>query len=134
MTDGRSDANLRWASRQVDQNIDMLQRDRRDYDGHRTRAIELFEQARQQLALGLAYDDDRGYRATMPRLDDDPANLRGDGASDANLVAVRRNIEGIMDELARDNHDYGGHRVAALQLLAAGRQQLSAALAADGRR
>lgn len=136
INDGRSDSNLRWARQRVGENIEMLQWDRPDYNGHRARAIALFAQAQQQMSLGLAFDggrEDMAPPADFYR----PAEVvgtRGDRASDANVAAVRHNIEGVMDVLQRDNHDYGGHRVAALRLLDEGREQLSAALAWDNRR
>jgi len=136
VTDRRSDSNLRWARERVENNIDMLQQDRHDYGGHRVRAIALFEQARQQLNLGLAYDNGREDVAPPPgfyRPAEATVTERGERSSDANLAAVRRNIEGVMDVLQRDNHDYGGHRVTALRLLDEGRDQLNAALAWDSR-
>jgi hypothetical protein len=42
VTDRRSDNNLRWARQRINNNVDMLQQDRHEYDGHRTCAIALF--------------------------------------------------------------------------------------------
>jgi hypothetical protein len=129
-----SDSNMRWARRRIEQNIDMLQNDRRDYGGYRIRAIALMQEARRQITLGLAYDNGREDVAPPPgfvRPDRDMYFVRGERASDLNLALVRRNIDNIMDVLQRDNHDYGGHRVAALRLLAQSRQMLSRALAYD---
>ncbi len=36
--------------------IDQLQRDRRDYGGHREQALDLMQQARYQLDLAIQYD------------------------------------------------------------------------------
>jgi len=65
------------------------------------------------------------------RPDAEMVYLRGDCASDINLNVVRRNIEHIMDVLQHDNGDYGGHRVAALRLLASGREMLKDAIQYD---
>lgn len=130
-TGNQSDSNLRWARYRVEQNIDMLQRDRHDYGGYRVRAMSLFQQAREQLTLGLRYDTGRenaASRMAVARPDADMVYLRGECQSDVNLNVVRRNIERIMDVLQRDNGDYGGHRVAALRLLAEGRDMLRAAI------
>jgi hypothetical protein len=133
-TGGQSDSNLRWARRRVEENIDMLQHDRHDYGGYRVRAIALFQQAREQLTLGLRYDtshENAMRQAVFARPDSQMVYLRGDCASDINLNVVRRNIEHIMDVLQRDNGDYGGHRVAALRILASGRQMLKDAVQWD---
>lgn len=130
----RSDSNLRWAIARTEENVDMLQHDRHDYHGLRVRAIALFQQAREQLALGLAYDRTREHAAAPARSsrpDADMVYLRGDCQSDLNLNVVRRNIERIVDVLQKDRGDYGGHRLAALRLLAQGRESLRDAIAYD---
>jgi len=136
VTDRRSDNNLRWARQRINNSVDALQRDRHDYDGRRACAIALFVQARQQLNLGLAYDGGREDVAPPPGFyrPEESVTARSEWSSDANLVVVRRNIEDVVDVLQRDNHDYGGQRVATLRLLDEGREQLSAALAWDSRR
>lgn len=57
--DRGSDRNLRAEIRRLERVIDMLQRDRHDYGGHRVQAIQLLQQARAQLTQGLQYD--RGH-------------------------------------------------------------------------
>ena len=107
-----SDNNLRWARYALEANIDMLVRDQHDYNGYRVRAIGEMQAARQQIVVALAYDrnhDDAMARAAAFRSAEGP-----DNRSDRNLVKVRRNVERIIDVLQRDNHDYGGHRVAAI--------------------
>jgi len=134
VTGNQSDTNLQWARRRVEENIDMLQRDRHDYGGYRVRALALFQQAREQLTLGLKFDKSRESlmsSSTFARPDAQMVYVRGDCASDANLNVVRRNIEHIMDVLQHDNGDYGGHRVAALKLLASGREMLKDAIQYD---
>lgn len=59
------------------------------------------------------------------------AAMRGDRGSDRDLRQVRRRLEGIIDSLQRDQHDYSGHRVAAIRDLTEARQEIDAALAAD---
>lgn len=51
------------------------------------------------------------------------------GRSNGNLLFVRRRLEAMIDQLQRDRHDYGGHRVAALQDLQAARNEILAAIA-----
>jgi hypothetical protein len=126
----QSDQNLRWARNRVEFDIDMLQRDQHDYDGHRVKAIEDFQNARNQLSVALAYDKNRGDYAAATALDQ--ANgMRGPCASDVNLNNVRRDVERVIDQLQRDNTDYGGHRTDAIALLQQGRQQLVEAIEWD---
>ena len=126
-----SDANLRWARARVERDIDMLQRDSRDYDGHRVRAINDLQSARYQILLGLGYD--AGHETFY-----NPSTVTGAGAvvnrrgySDANLKYVRRDLERVIDVLQRDNTDYGGHRVDAIAELQQARQQIVDALGWD---
>ena len=60
-TDGRGDRNLRADRQRLETVIDQLQRDPRDYGGHREQAVELLSQARTQIDAGLAYEE-RGGR------------------------------------------------------------------------
>ncbi len=55
-----SDRNLRVEMRRLEQVIDMLNRDQRDYGGHRVQAIQDLQQARQQLEDALEYDRTHG--------------------------------------------------------------------------
>ncbi len=52
-----SDRNLRWEIHRLEIVIDMLQRDQRDYGGHRVQAIADLQRARQQLEDALEYDN-----------------------------------------------------------------------------
>ncbi len=134
MTQGASDSNMRWAFNHIERNIDMLNHDQHDYNGNRARAVSLFQQARAQINLGLKYDNGRedvAPPAGTVRPDADMVYMVGQCASDANLNTVRRNIERIIDVLQHDNSDYGGHRVAALNLLAQGRAALRDAIQWD---
>ncbi|HLX01416.1 MAG TPA: hypothetical protein VKS80_04785 [Trinickia sp.] len=51
--------------------------------------------------------------------------------SDANIRRVRRRLERVIDELQHDQHDYGGHRQRALDLLNQARQELLLAEQSD---
>lgn len=54
--------------------------------------------------------------------------MRGEYGSARNIVAVRRRLEGLIDQLQRDQHDYDGHRVAAINAMIQARTQLDAAI------
>lgn len=60
------------------------------------------------------------------------AQARTEWGSARNLVAVRHDLEGLIDQLQRDNRDYGGHRIAAVNEMQEARRQLTAALQYDG--
>ena len=55
----RSDRNLAYVRSDVEQVVDMLQRDNTDYGGHRVDAIGFLQQSREQLSDALA--SDRGH-------------------------------------------------------------------------
>ena len=52
---------------------------------------------------------------------------RGEWGSNHSISRVRYRLERVIDNLQRDQHDYGGHRVKALELLQQARQELLAA-------
>jgi hypothetical protein len=56
-TDRGSDQNLRREIRRLEGVIDMLNRDRHDYNGHRVAAIADLQRAREELTQGLHYDN-----------------------------------------------------------------------------
>jgi len=126
----QSDANLRWASFRLERDIDTLQRDNRDYDGHRAQAVEDIQDGRNQLAAALSYDRRHDYYPTAVAVAPDVEAYPGN-RSDANLTYVRHDVEQVIDVLQRDNTDYGGHRVDAIGFMQQGRQQLDEALRAD---
>ncbi len=127
----QSDNSLRWARSRVERDLDMLQRDRHDFNGHRVQAVEDLQDARNQLILGLSYDNNHDRWQSSPNAAAvNPANqARG---SDANLSYVRYDVEHVIDVLQRDDGDYGGHRVDAIARLQQGREQIVDALRADG--
>jgi len=59
------------------------------------------------------------------------SQFRSDRGSDRNIRAEISRIEGVIDMLQRDRHDYGGHREQAIDLLQRAREQLGEALQYD---
>jgi hypothetical protein len=49
---------------------------------------------------------------------------RNQSHSDRNISRVRKHLDLVIDELQHDQHDYGGHRETALDLLHQAREQL----------
>lgn len=128
----QSDTNLRWARYRVEENLDLLQRDRHDYNGYRVRAIADMQAARTQILLGLGYDRNHEWPAAQP-MAAAAAAVGVDNRSDRNLLQVRRNLEHIIDVMQRDRHDYGGHRVAAIGDLQRAREDILVGLRYDSR-
>ena len=60
-----------------------------------------------------------------------PNRLRGERGSVRNIRNVRIRLERLIDELQRDQRDYGGHREQAIDLMQKARQQLLQAEAYD---
>jgi len=124
----QSDNNLRYARARVERDIDSLQRDQHDYNGHRVKAIGDLQNARNQLMTALTYDRNHDYSAAAAPLMGD---AYGSNRSDRNLAYVRQDVEQVIDMLQRDNTDYGGHRVDAIGDLQRSRAQLDEALEVD---
>jgi hypothetical protein len=59
--DERGDRNLRMDRQRLETVIDQMQRDPRDYGGHRETAVDLLTQARAQIDAGLAYEEHGGH-------------------------------------------------------------------------
>ena len=57
--------------------------------------------------------------------------LRGERGSARNIIAVRRRLEALIDQLQRDQRDYGGHREQAIDLMQQARYQLDLAIQWD---
>lgn len=56
---------------------------------------------------------------------------RGEVGSARNLVRVRSALESLIDQLQRDQADYGGYRVRAIEAMQRARQDIVAALQWD---
>jgi len=52
---------------------------------------------------------------------------RGQNHSNRNITRIRKHLERVIDELQHDQHDYGGHRETALDLLQQARAQMLSA-------
>lgn len=130
---GGSDANMRWGAARVERDIDELQSDQHDYDGHRVRAIRDMQGARYQIGLGVAYDkgSESEIEALKAQMNAVASEFSGENGSDRNLAYVKRDLDQVIDTLSQDNHDYGGHRVNAIGDLQQARAQLQAALSSD---
>lgn len=125
--DCASSQNLWHVHRRLDGAIDQLQHDQRDYGGHRVAAINDLQNARNEIVAAEQSDrDDLHCARAGGSTGGSDANWgrRGQGNSNRNLMGVRRWVENMVDQLQRDNHDYGGHRVNAINDMQAARNEL----------
>jgi hypothetical protein len=56
---------------------------------------------------------------------------RGEDGSARNIAQVRRALEGLIDQLQHDRHDFGGYRIRAIENMRRARADLMAALQWD---
>ena len=59
------------------------------------------------------------------------AQARSEWGSATNIFNVRNRLGGLVDQLQRDNRDYGGHRIAAIGDMQRAQAELSQALQYD---
>ncbi len=75
--------------------------------------------------------------ALTPAPSPNPApQVRGQMGSNRNLAQIEQRLNNIIDQLAHDQSDYGGHKAKAMQMLRAAQEQLNKAehyAAAHGR-
>jgi len=116
-----SNENLENTRREVEAAIDSLNRDASDYGGFKAQAIDRLQAARSELDAALDFVHQRGVQN----------GGGGQRVSDANLQFVKENVDTAISRLNSDAHDYGGHRVLAIEDLQDADGLLSKALAFD---
>ncbi|MDQ2908417.1 MAG: hypothetical protein M3R44_03590 [Candidatus Eremiobacteraeota bacterium] len=112
---GQSNQSLREAYGRIAELIDELGLDQEDYSGHRVAAIAQLNTAKGQLLEAL-----KNRRQTE----------RAQGSSDASIRYAQRAVARTIENLQRDDQDYGGHRVAAIGDLQTAEADLQQALKA----
>ena len=78
------------------------------------------------LSFGVA-----GAQSPAPPAPPAGHHLRGERGSARNLLSVRRHLERLIDQMQRDQHDYNGLRVKAIQDLQNARQDIIQAIQYD---
>ena len=116
-----SNENIEHTRTIVERSISMLEQDAHDYGGFRVKAVGALSAARDQLTAALAFV--RG-------------NTGGGmgGGSDDNLRFSRLYLNRAVDMLQHDDHDYAGHRVAAITDIQRAQADLASALEHDSDR
>ena len=126
-SDCASNSNLWHVHRRLDGAIDQLQHDQRDYGGHRVAAISDLQNARNEIVVAEQADPNCQRTTGGPGGSDENWGRRNQGNSNRDIWYVRAWVEKMIDQLQRDNHDYNGHRVAAIRDMQQARAQLLAA-------
>jgi hypothetical protein len=123
-----SNANLRFVEAHAEAAVARLDDDRHDYGGHRVAAIGDIQQGIGYLNDALSFV--RSGMGPMPggMIPQTLPNI-GQTQSNDSLADARAHLETAIDALQRDNHDYNGYRLRAIQSFQAARQQLLLALA-----
>jgi hypothetical protein len=114
-----SDRNLSYVRNYLERAIDILNRDRPEYNGYRLKAIRELQAARSEIVAGQRYDNGA------------PGSVRTGTLSDSNVRTTRSYVERGIDMLQHDRADYGGHRVSAITYMQRADSDLLAALRAD---
>jgi hypothetical protein len=125
----RSDDNIRFVRGYIARGIGMLNQDQHDYAGHRAAAINDMQTADSDLLAAIRADRADESIPAVAALAQPSDWAVGQGASNNNIRFVRAYVERAIDMLNRDQHDYSGYRVKAIESLHDARQQLLAALA-----
>jgi hypothetical protein len=124
----RSDDNIRYVRGYIARGISMLNQDQHDYNGHRAAAITDMQAADADLLAAIRADRADESIPAVAALPAPTDLVRGQGASNNNIRYVRDEVEHAIDMLDKDQHDYSGYRVKAIDQLHDARQQLLAAL------
>jgi opacity protein-like surface antigen len=110
--------------------IRSLERDNRDYAGHRVAAINDLGNARNELLSAKQFAVAHGYgQGTPPTypVGRPVYGRRNEAGSNYSIALVRQHVGQMISRLERDNRDYGGHRVAGINWLQQASNELGAA-------
>lgn len=128
-----SNLNLERIADRIQRQMAFLNKDDRDYGGHRVNSINDLHAAHDQLKAAEAYALAHGYGT--PGTNPGPAAgphpwgwRRSEMQSDTNLASVRAHLQQMIARLQQDSRDYGGHRVAAINGMQAASNELGLAL------
>ena len=128
--------NVGKIARGVQGGINHLNRDSRDYGGHRVNAISNLQNAENELQQAAAYAQAHGYQMPPPPAPANPAYRRAPNPyannpqlrSDLSVERVQRNVQHWIRRLSRDSRDFGGHRAAAIDWLQRANSELVAGI------
>ncbi len=125
-----SNHNIGTAANRVGRLIVTLQRDDRDYAGHRVAAINAMTNARNELMAAQQFAEAHGYytqTTEVPEPVQERPARHDQKRSNYSVANVDGALRRIIGHLQRDTRDYGGHRAAAINLLEQASNDLTAA-------
>jgi len=116
-----SNVNVQKAANHVGKMINALEKDNRDYAGHRVSAINDLSNARNELIAAEQYAQSHGYGTQQPphpvHVPNPGAPRHSENRSNYQIAHVQMAVQRMISHLQRDSRDYGGHRVAAINWL-----------------
>jgi len=126
----QSAADVAMMSERIGHMIAHLQADARDYGGHRVNAIHILENAQGELNAAAQFAAAHGYVIQTPPVGrrNPYAVRRPPVTSDTQIQRAQANLQHMIARLQRDSHDFGGHRVAAVNLMQEADGALNAAI------
>jgi hypothetical protein len=130
-----SNENIGVAANRSGRLIAMLQRDERDYGGHRANAINDLNNAHNELTAAEQFAETHGYytqNGESPEpLPEGPAR-HDQKRSNYSIGHVQEAVQRMIAHLQRDTRDFGGHRAAAINWLQQANGELNAAVQWEG--
>jgi len=116
-----SNENIQFVRGHIEAAISVLQSDSSDYGGYKERAIDNLQKADNEMAAAVNFVHRPGVQngSKNPQI------------SDANLSYVKEHVMTAISRLQSDSHDYGGHRVDAVNDLNQANAFLGEALSYD---
>jgi hypothetical protein len=132
-TQVRSNLNLERIADRIKWQIAFLNHDQRDFGGHRVAAIQDLQNAFTELRAAEAFAGTQGHGTVGTNPGPNPkvnksVPRRSEQLSATNITNVRAKIQLLIFRLQQDSHDYGGHRIAAINDLQGAVNELTAAL------
>lgn len=130
-TQGQSNGSIAKAANRVGMMISALQKDDKDYGGHRVTAISDLTNAQNELNAAAQYADSHGYGspggANGGPEKNEPKH-HAQSRSNYQIAHVQQSVEKMITHLQADDKDYGGHRANALNWLNQANTELTAAV------
>jgi hypothetical protein len=121
-----SEVNVTLISERLARQIANLQRDAHDYGGHRDAAIGILQNAQNELTAAAQFAAAHGYQMPSTSPITRGGGRRQQSQSDHSVQKAQEVVSRVITRLQKDSRDFGGHRVAAINLLNQAQGELTA--------
>jgi hypothetical protein len=122
-------ANVARFAEHTQKMIGNLQRDARDYGGHRVAAINALQNAANELNAAAQFAEAHGYQMPVQQPPRNPNPYRRPKvSSDTDMQKAQMATGHMIERLQSDSRDFGGHRAAAIDALRQANAELTAAV------